>query len=48
MGVLVEEMVEREAEELSNPWLSGAGLQLQQKALSAVWGDPALDVYNDA
>ena len=47
MGELVEEMVEGEAEEIDNPWLSPAGLGLQQQALHEVWGDPALDVYDD-
>lgn len=47
MGELVEELVANEAEELENPWLSPAGLRIQQKALQEVWGDPALDVYDD-
>jgi predicted DNA-binding protein len=47
MGELVEEMVEGEAEEIENPWLSPAALRLQHQALQEVWGDPALDVYDD-
>ena len=46
MGELVEELVEREAEELENPWLSAPGLAMQEKALDEVWGDPAMDVYD--
>lgn len=47
MGQLVEEWVEREAADLANPWLTAEGLSLQERALSEVWGDPALDVYRD-
>ena len=47
MGELVEELVEREAEDLRNPWLTPAGLRVQEKGLEEVWGDPALDVYDD-
>ncbi|MGH7543460.1 MAG: hypothetical protein ACREK7_05925 [Gemmatimonadota bacterium] len=47
MGELVEELVEREAEELRNPWLTPAGLRVQEKALDEVWGDPELDVYDE-
>ena len=47
MGELVEELVEREAEELKNPWLTPPGLRVQEKALKEVWGDPALDVYDE-
>jgi hypothetical protein len=47
MGEVVEDLVEREVGELSNPWLSSAGLSVQQKALDEVWDEPALDVYND-
>ena len=47
MGELLEEMVEREAEEFENPWLTPAGLRIQEKALHELWGDPALDVYDD-
>ncbi|MBI4544856.1 MAG: hypothetical protein HY703_06665 [Gemmatimonadetes bacterium] len=47
MGELVEELVEREAEEIENPWLSPVGLGLQERALAEAWGDPALDVYDD-
>lgn len=46
MGRMVEELVEREVDELSNPWLSSEGLSLKEKALEAVWGDSALDVYD--
>ena len=46
MGELIEELVEREAEELENAWLTPAGLSVQAKALGEVWGDPALDVYD--
>jgi hypothetical protein len=47
MGKLVEDLVRREAEELENPWLSPAGLRIQEATLSTVWGDPALDVYDE-
>lgn len=47
MGELVEELVEREAEELENPWLTSTGLRVQEKMLQEVWGDPALDVYDE-
>jgi predicted DNA-binding protein len=47
MGELVEELVEREAEVLSNPWASQAGLKLQQKALAEAWDDPEMDVYDE-
>ncbi len=47
MGQVVEELVEREAEELENPWLTPPGLRVQEKAMHEVWGDPALDVYDD-
>lgn len=47
MGQLVEELVEREAEDLANPWLTPEGLRLQEKVLGEVWGDPALDVYDE-
>ena len=47
MGELVEELVEREAEELRNPWLTPPGLRVQEMALEEVWGDPALDVYDE-
>ena len=46
MGKLVEELVERESEELENPWLSPVGLGLQEKALKEVWDDPQLDAYD--
>ena len=45
MGRVVEDWVERESAELSNPWTGPGGLLLQQKALASVWDDPALDVY---
>lgn len=45
MGKVVEDLVEREITELANVWTSPEGLLLQQKALAAVWNDPALDVY---
>jgi len=47
MGRVVEELVEEELADLVNPWTGPEGLMLQQKALAAVWDDPALDVYND-
>ena len=47
MGRVVEELVEEELADLVNPWTGPGGLSLQQKALAAVWDDPALDVYND-
>lgn len=47
MGQVVEELIAREAEELENLWLTPAGLAIQQKGLEEVWGDPALDVYDD-
>ena len=46
MGDVVEELVDREAEELDNAWLTPAGLGMQEEALKEVWGDPALDVYD--
>jgi len=48
MGRVVEDLVERETEDLTNPWLTPAGLRLQERMLGEVWGDPALDIYNDA
>lgn len=48
MGEVVEELVDQEMAELANVWTGPEGLWLQQKALAAVWDDPALDVYNDA
>lgn len=45
MGKVVEELVEREAADLANPWTGPGGLLLQQKALATAWDDPALDVY---
>lgn len=48
MGQTVEDLVAEELAELANPWTSPEGLLLQQKALTEVWDDPALDVYNDA
>ena len=47
MGDLVEELVEREAEDLRNPWLTPGGLRSQQMVLEEVWADSALDVYDD-
>lgn len=47
MGEVVDELVEEAFAELANPWLTPEGLSLQQKALARVWGDPALDVYDD-
>jgi hypothetical protein len=47
IGDLLEEMVEREAEEFENPWLTPSGLRVQETALTEVWGDPALDVHDD-
>jgi hypothetical protein len=46
MGELIEELVEREAEEIENPWLTPPGLFLQEGALRAAWGEAALDVYD--
>lgn len=48
MGDVVRELVEDALAELANPWTSPNGLRLQQKALAAVWNDPALDIYDDA
>jgi hypothetical protein len=47
MGRVVEELVEREAEEFENPWLTPSGLRVQEKALHETWGDPELDIYDD-
>jgi hypothetical protein len=47
MGKVVEELVDQELADLINPWIATEGLMLQQKALAAVWDDPALDVYDD-
>lgn len=47
MGQVVAELVDQELADLVNPWTSPEGLMLQQKALAAVWDDPALDVYDD-
>lgn len=46
IGATVAELVEAEVADLANAWTSSEGLWLQQKALSEVWEDPALDVYN--
>lgn len=46
MGEVVRELVEQELADLANPWTGPEGLVLQQRALAAVWDDPALDVYN--
>ncbi|MFQ5990400.1 MAG: hypothetical protein ACE5K9_10840 [Candidatus Methylomirabilales bacterium] len=47
MGKVVEELIDQELADLVNPWTSPEGLILQQQVLTQVWGDPALDVYND-
>lgn len=47
MGRVVEELVALELTDLANPWIGPGGLWLQQRALSKVWDDPLLDVYND-
>lgn len=47
MGKVVEELIVGEMVGLAGPWLSPEGMLLQQRALSKVWDDPALDVYND-
>lgn len=47
MGEVVEELVGQEVADLGNPWISPAGLMLQQNVLAHVWDDPALDVYDD-
>ncbi|MGH7563168.1 MAG: hypothetical protein ACREK5_01940 [Gemmatimonadota bacterium] len=47
MGQVVEELVEREAEEFENPWLTPSGLRVQEMALGEIWGDPELDIYDD-
>jgi hypothetical protein len=47
MGRVVEELVAYELADLGNPWTGPEGLWLQQRALSKVWDDPLLDVYND-
>lgn len=46
MGELVEELAEQELAELANPWTHPEGLLLQQRVLSQVWDDSALDVYD--
>jgi hypothetical protein len=46
MGEVVEELVDREIDDLSSPWFSAEGMSLQEKALRDAWGDPALDVYD--
>jgi hypothetical protein len=46
MGQVVEDLVDREAEELENIWLSPAGLDMQDQVLRDAWEDPALDVYD--
>jgi hypothetical protein len=48
MGKIVEEWVEQEMSDLSNPWTTPEGLSVQQQALAPLWEDKALDVYNDA
>lgn len=47
MGEVVEELVDHELADLTNPWTGPEGLVLQQKILTDIWDDPALDVYND-
>lgn len=47
MGRVVEELVDRELQELADPWLSPEGLRLQESVLGEAWSNPALDVYND-
>ena len=47
MGLVIEELIDREIADIENPWLATDGLSLQEKALEEVWGDSALDVYND-
>lgn len=47
MGKLIEEMVDAEMDDQTNPWLGPAGLNLQQTAAIDAWDDPDLDVYND-
>lgn len=47
-GRLVEERVEHEIVDRTGPWTQPEGLALQQRALEAVWADPALEVYDDA
>jgi len=47
MGLVIEDLVDREIADLTNPWLTTEGLSLQEKALGEVWSDSALDVYND-
>jgi hypothetical protein len=46
MGQLVEDLIDQEAAELGNSWTGPDGLALQQEALTKVWDDPSLDVYN--
>jgi hypothetical protein len=47
MGAVVEALIEHEWADLVNPWTSPEGLILQQHVLAQVWGDPALDIYDD-
>ena len=47
MGKVVAELVDQELADLINPWTGMEWLMLQQKALAALWDDPALDVYDD-
>ena len=47
MGQVIEDLVDREISDLTNPWLATEGLGLQEKALNELWGDSSLDVYND-
>ena len=47
MGQVIEDLVDREIGDLTNPWLGTEGLALQEKAVGEAWDDSALDVYND-
>jgi acetoacetate decarboxylase len=47
MGEVVADLIDQELADLTNPWTAPEGLWLQQKALTDVWSDPALDVYDD-
>lgn len=46
MGRVVEDLLDREAEDLASAWIGPEGLALQQRVLAHVWDDPALDIYN--
>ncbi|MBI4277732.1 MAG: hypothetical protein HY660_04695 [Armatimonadetes bacterium] len=47
MGEVVEDLIDQELTDITNPWISAEGLRLQERALAYVWDDPALDIYND-